>query len=1277
MKFSSFSRLRFIAAATVLAALFAPHAVRAQSEPQITQAVDSAQRKLLRNTVHPLATSANDRGRADAGLPMKDMLLFLHGSDAKAAAAKQYIASLHDPKSPNYHKWLTPEQYGAQFGAADGDVAAVSQWLTSNGFAVEQVARGKNWIRFSGSAQQVERTFGTEIHQYVVNDAPHYANSMELSLPQALTPVVSGVVATHNFLKAALHSELTQIARDKNSGKLAPLSGGISALRQTGASGPQVGTPDQITSTHDFTIVGSQVVNFLSPGDFATIYNSSHLITSGNDGTGTSIAVVGRSDIALSDVEAFRTIFQLPFNDPNIIFATTDPGVVFGDDIEADLDVEWAGAIAPHATINYVVGASTNATDGVDISAAYIVDHVTAPIMSVSFGLCEVNATPAENAFFAGLWQQAAAEGITVLVAAGDSGSSGCVVPSISRASAFGFGVNALASTPDNIAVGGTEFNESSSSATYWSLNNNANQSSALGYIPEAVWNESCNVFVGVSFINCYFNPTRENAFAGGGGASSCGIIDSNGNCVGYPKPAWQTGATVPQDGVRDLPDVSLAAAGGHDGFILCTEGACQWTPQGDGSVILTNAAVVGGTSASAPSMAGIMALVEQKNGLFQGQANYVLYKLAAQPNATCDSSGRTSPGTNASCIFNDITAGANSLTCVPITFRTPRSKNCNIAPGASFGELAGYSAVPGYDLASGLGSINVANLVSAWGSVTTLPSDTTLHLSSARFAHGTPVNVNVSVSPESGTGSPTGEISLKSDKYGPAGSGTLTAGAYTASVSSLPGGTYHLTAQYAGDAVYGASNSKPISLTVTPEASTATVTTWAESFFLLHHVRKILPLVQAQLGNPFWFQVQIAGASNAGIPTGTVTLTNTSTTPPTVLGTYQLDLNGSIYISEGPGTSFDPGLGTYNFIASYSGDNSFSSTTTPFTFSIAKGLAATFMHVNNQLPAPGTTIVASAQVVGDPSVIPTGTVQFFRQDTRAFIGSPVTLDNTGTATLAFIPPPGTYFLDATYTGDGNYIAWITDHQPEIIVMAPSGAATGTTLQAVTGQPAVGRVTVYNVVTTVTAFSSSQLIPSGTVTLYSNSGRISNAATIVGGKASVPVSWTNAGPQSVYAVYSGDANFAASSSALIATNVALGTPAVTLSTVARFVEAGTQTSVSAIVTGVPQASSVPFPSGSVQFYDSLDGAAAQPLGAPVALATGNGTGVQIATLAAVLPAGRNVLSAQYLGDGNWAATRSATSAKVIVNKSDDDPPRKGHGGDHGRDEEGSSVVVHP
>jgi hypothetical protein len=1231
----------FAAFTLLLLPVFVSDWASAQGKPQITQAVDPAARKVLGGTVHPLANSANDRGRADASLPMKDMLLMLHPSAAQQAQARKLVDDLHNPHSPLFHHWLTPAQYGAQFGAADEDVATVSSWLTSSGFKIEQVGTAKNWIRFSGNAQQVEQAFATQIHKYEVNGATHYANSTNLSIPAAFTPVVTGVVSTHNFLKAPQHTELTQIARNK-SGKMVRVNSPASASAPASTVW-QTGVPAKIAARPAFTGVGDEVVNYLSPGDYATIYNSASLVAGGNDGTGSTIAIVGRSDVSLSDIEAFRTIFNLPFNDPNVIYATTDPGIVSGDDVEADLDIEWSSAVAPHATIDYVIGASTNATDGVDISTSYIVDHVTAPIMSVSFGACEADVDPAEVAFFASLWQQAAAEGITVLVSAGDAGASGCIDPSEYRATDQGFGVNALASTPDNVAVGGTEFNESNIS-TYWNLTNNANQSSALGYIPEAVWNESCNTDVSVGFTNCYFDPTDESTYAGGGGASSCAIqvTDDQGNtsCVGYPKPAWQTGATVPQDGVRDLPDVSLASAAAHDGFLLCTEGVCQWSTASDGSIVIENAAVIGGTSAASPSMAGIMALVEQKNGQYQGQANYTLYKLAAQSGATCDSSQRTDPTAGASCIFNDLTAGANSLTC------TVGSPNCVAGTDPTWGELAGYDAVTGFDLASGLGSVNIANLVSAWGNATTLGSATALKVSSASFAHGTPVTVNVGVTAATGGGTPTGEIALLTDKYGSVDAGTLTSGAFSGSVSNLPGGTYNLTARYAGDATYGSSTSQAVALTVTPEASTATGTTWALSRFYVLGRRPIVQLTATQLGNTFWFQVQIAGASGAGVPTGTVTLSSAGKP----LGTYPLDENGTIYIQEGPGQAFDPGLGAYTIEASYSGDSSFQASTTTFPFTINQGVANYYLSVNNQQPAAGTSVVGMVTVVGDPSVVPTGTVQFKRQDTGAAIGAPVSLDKTGVATLTFVPPAGTYFLDATYSGDTNYIAGSGDHQPELIVGAASGAATSTTLQAATSQASVGKLALYNVVTTPTA--STKLIPSGTVTLYSSYGQVSNAANIVNGKASVPVEWDSAGPESVYAVYSGDTNFAPSSSGNVMTSVAQGTPAVTLSAAAAYVQTGALTSVSAIITGLPQDANAPLPSGSVQFYDAANGAAAQALGTPQPLATGNGTGVGIATLAAVLPAGTNIVTAQYLGDSNWAATAAPGSVGVLVTTPD-------------------------
>ena len=766
-------------AVLLFAALFCIAVTHAQTKPQIAQNADPAQRTTLVNTVHPLANSANDHGRADSGLPMKSMILLLQPSKTQAASLKQLIDNMHNASSPSFHKWLTPEQFAAQFGADDEDVQTVSGWLSSNGFTVDQVARGKNWIRFSGTAGQVENAFQTEIHAYSVNGASHYANSRALSIPAALAPAVTGVVSMNNFISIPQHVTPALIARDQ-SGKL---------VRAAPASGATA-TPSPVPAV---TTTGSQEENYLGPADFATIYNTQPLLTSGNNGAGVSIAVLGRSDIDMSDVEAFRTIFGLPFNDPNIVYANADPGEVSDDDVEATLDVEWSGAVAPEAKINLVLGATTSTTDGLDIAASYAVDNVTAPILSVSFGACESNVSATELEFYQQLWQQAAAEGITVFVAAGDSGSSECNSPANSYTGLDGLGVNGLASSAYDVAVGGTEFNESNTD-TYWNTTSGTGLLSAIGYIPEAVWNESCNANLPVSPTNCNFAPYATSTYAGGGGASSCAYqsTDSSGNvsCTGgYAKPSWQTGSAVPADGVRDLPDVALAAAAYHDGFLICFQGSCQWTTNSNGSISIEDATIIGGTSAATPSMAGIMALVEQEHGQFQGVANYHFYKLAASQSATaCNSSSEITPGTSSSCVFNDITTGSNTVSCAygsPDCNTTPASsseavKPQIVKPHPQFLDLNGYSAVQGYDQATGLGSVNAANLVSNWGTLTTLPSATTLQLSQTTFQHGAPIIFNGKVSPASGTGTPTGDILLTSSSTGDHGhAAALTAAAH------------------------------------------------------------------------------------------------------------------------------------------------------------------------------------------------------------------------------------------------------------------------------------------------------------------------------------------------------------------------------------------------------------------------------------------------------------------------------------------------------------------
>jgi hypothetical protein len=1096
--------------------LIAP-AANAQIKPKITQLVDPSQRKTLAGTVHPLATAASDRGRVDAGLAMKDMLITLRPSAEQSATLKKLVDDLHNPNSQNFHKWITPEQYAAQFGASDTDLQAITKWLNANGFSVDEVSHGRNWIRFSGSAGQVENAFQTEIHQYAMGSTKKYANATNLSIPAALAPAVTGVVSMNNFLSHPEHTAPAKIARDQN-GKLMRIA-------------------DTTTPAPGFTYSGDLVETYLMPGDFSKIYDAQKTVARGINGAGVTIAVVGRSDISMSDVEAFRTISGLPFNDPTVIYATNDPGVVDGDDVEASLDVEWAGAIAPKAKIDYVIGASTSTTDGVDLAASYIVDKALAPIMTVSFGLCEADMTDSQISFYHLLWQQAAAQGITVLVSSGDAGASGCNNPG-SQSTMYGFGVNGLASTPYNIAVGGTEFNDTDLN-TYWNLNNNGrNQSSAKGYIPEAVWNESCTAGLAPSLTNCNFPPYSLDSYAGGGGASSCATrtTDDSGTeyCAGgYAKPSWQTGTGVPQDGVRDIPDVSLAAAAEHDGYIFCFQGSCQWTKNSAGAITLEQAAVVGGTSAAAPSMASIMALVEQKHGKFQGVANYQLYQIAAQQDGNCDSSQLTDPTAGSTCVFHDITLGSNSVACFEGNqdcggTDSPVAVGVNLPPAIFLphSSLDGHSATAGYDLGSGLGSVDVTNLIEAWGKRRTIGSRTTLQVSRTVFKHGTSIALSGLVSGVRGGGTPSGEVLVTASSSGPVQSSALAAGAYSGNTINLPGGHYDLTAEYSGDSTFRSSSSEPVSVTVTPEDSTLTGTSFAYSRFYILGRRPIIQLDNTQLGNPFWLQFQVAGTSGSNDATGTITLSQGGK----AFGTYPVSNTGTIYVQCGPDTPCDLGPGTYTFKADYTGDSSFHKSSTTLTFTITKGLAYWETRANNVTPVAGSEVIGYVYFSADPTVPPTGTVTLTRSDTGALLGTG-TIDKSGTVTIPFKAPAGDYFLNASYSGDANYLVGGQHSSQEIITSSTSGTkAAKISLNLGAAGFTLGQRSEFSVAVT-PATAGSTTTPIGYVTLYSSNGQISGPVALFGGRATGTVEWDSVGTQGVYAVYGGDGNFAGGSSA--------------------------------------------------------------------------------------------------------------------------------------------------
>lgn len=556
-------------------------------------------RELVRppGNVHPLLAAARPLGPAPEGGPMERMILALRLAPEAETRLELRLADLQDSASRDYHRWLTPERFGEQFGPRPEDLERITAWLRAGGLRIDEVAAGRLSITFSGTVAQVERTFRTPIRRFEWDGAAHQGNVLDPAIPRELAGLVAGVVSLHDFPRAA-----------QNVGfRPAPGQG------------------------HN-----------LAPGDFAAIYNVNPLYREGVDGSGVSVAVVGRTRIALADTARFRQAFGLPPRPPEIIVNGADPGDLGGgEEGEANLDVQWAGAVARNAGIRLVVSASTAATDGVDLSAQYIVNHNLAPVLSDSFGQCEPRMGSAAQTFYQHLWAQAAAQGITAVVAAGDSGPAGC--DGGNQSSGSGRAVSGLASTPYDVAVGGTQFDEGS--GCYWKDRPDPEGASAMGYIPERAWNESAGA--GGSGL-----------WAGGGGSSSL-----------YPKPGWQVAPGVPANGgpfqYRCLPDVALAAAAHHDGYVIETGGSRQ---------------VTGGTSCSAPAFAGLMALVVQRSGR-QGNPNPALYRLGS---AQYRGVGPV--------VFHDVLAGA---TCVPGT--------------------QGYDARPAYDLATGLGSVDAQALAGAW----------------------------------------------------------------------------------------------------------------------------------------------------------------------------------------------------------------------------------------------------------------------------------------------------------------------------------------------------------------------------------------------------------------------------------------------------------------------------------------------------------------------------------------------------------------------------------
>ncbi len=961
--------------AAVTAELAAPGAMGQANPTLITQQVDNTKLTVLKGNTINLANASHDLGEAPAALALDRMILVLKRSPEQEAAFQAFLADRADKNSPNYHHWLTPQQFGEQFGVNDQDLAAITGWLESEGFALEVVSKGRTTIQFAGTAGQVKAAFHTSIHQYEFNGGQYWANASDPSLPTALTPAVAGLASLNNFPRKSFLQSLGVVSRSKATGKIRPASNG----------NPLFTFPGGCLSDGNCYAVG--------PYDFATIYNVMPLWNAGIDGTGEKIAITGDSDINIQDVRDYRTIFGLPANDPTLILAGTDPGFN-GDETEGDLDVQLSGAVAKGASVMFVYAANTITSAGVDIAAQYVIDNNLAPVLSESFGLCELQLGTAGNAFYNTLWGQAAAEGITVVISTGDSGSAVCdqYNGSAPEPATMGLAVSGFSTTPYNTALGGTDFNDFLNPATYWNTTNNSlTQASALSYIPEVAWNDSCT---NEAFYTNFGNDAEANCnnpqlvgnvvtIGGTGGASNCITSDgvNQSSCAGgYPKPTWQTGTGVPADGVRDVPDVSFFASNGFFGsfYVICQadqniNGTC------DVNSPYMDFVGVGGTSASTPAFAGVMAMVNQKTNSTTGQgvANPTLYTLAATvPATSCNSSA--TPASN--CIFYDVTSGTNAMPCATGSPNCVTNVNTDL-----YGILSGFTNTVGFDLVTGLGTVNVANLVNNWPTSTaTLATSTAVTSSNLNSPPGASVTFTAVVTPAQGGGPTlTGTVQFAADGTNLGTAVTISGGQAQISTTTLAAGTHTITATYSGDSNYLGSTG-----TVTQTISGPTIPTTTAV---------VSSNPSSPAGNSVTFTATVT-PSQAGGPvlTGTVQFTSDGT-----------DLGGPVTVSNGMAATSTTTLaqGTHTIVAAYSGDPDYavSSGMTTQTITAASDFSLALNPTSLTVTAGGngTTMLTVTALNGY-----TGTITFTNGNCSGLPSesqctfAPVSITGTGTTAL-------------------------------------------------------------------------------------------------------------------------------------------------------------------------------------------------------------------------------------------------------------------------------------
>lgn len=766
-------RLSFIILSTACALSFmlclAPPA-GAQSADLVTTSVNNSDRAMLRGH-HPVwANDENDAGAVPPDTKLESLALVLSRPAQAEQAFQQFLRDQQNPSSPNFHHWLTPVEIGERFGNSAHDIDAIKSWLESQNLHVDSVSSSMTRIRFSGPASAIGNAFGAEMHFYTINGEKRISISSEAQIPAALAPVIQSVTGLYTINIRPMHgagSATATIANATSASSNSPLP--------------------------DFTVSCNGVpCFFVTPADFAQIYSLNLPYQNGFHGEGQTIAIIGRSAVNPADITNFQLRASLPQVAPTVIVppnGVTPPAPATSpvtnpseDQLEATLDVTRAGGVAYNATIDLVISAATATTGGIDVASEYVIDTTPVPahIMNISFGACEANAGAGGVQFWDSLFQQAASEGISVFVSSGDAGVAGCDTNFATPPANQIASPNYICSSSFATCVGGTEFADTANPNLYWRSGNSGGFESALSYIPEGAWNE----------------PFSSNGgFQAGATAGGVSLI--------IPTPSWQTGPGVPSPATgRYTPDIAFSSAA-HDGYFACFAAAgnsCVGTTSFQFEFFF-------GTSAAAPDMAGITALLNQSTGKAQGNLNPILYQIAA--------------ATNSNGVFNDVTVASSAVSNCVVT--TPSMcNNTTPAAGSLTGGLSGFLVGPGFDEATGLGSINVANLLANWNNFVagTIPSSTAVTTTMTQIGAGGTISLNAVVT-TAGPVSPSGTVKFF-DGTSLLGLEGLGAGAIppvfqagtTFFTNPLGSGTHSITAVYSGDSNFLPSTSPVLTVT-------------------------------------------------------------------------------------------------------------------------------------------------------------------------------------------------------------------------------------------------------------------------------------------------------------------------------------------------------------------------------------------------------------------------------------------------------------------------------